>query len=216
MAFDRKGLISLFSLTYEGPANGGFVPPGIPGHTPGIGLPFDPQQARELLAQAGYPGGRDFPEIIIGLPKNENNDNLGKFLKDQWKQNLNVKSSIYWLSFHRPWTDQENRTSNIFSYTFVADYPDPATFLQASIPLFNTFWHDEQYEALIEKAHHCLDQKQRMEIYAQAQRILASEAVVVPLLYGRSTFLKKPWVYAVSGSLDEGFTWKDVIIEPHE
>ena len=46
------------------PARGGFVPPRMPAHQPGIGLPYDLEGARQLLAGAGYPGGQGFPEIL--------------------------------------------------------------------------------------------------------------------------------------------------------
>jgi len=61
LATDRETLADVILRGYASPATGGFVPPGMPGHSPGIGLPYDPEAARRLLAEAGYPGGRGFP-----------------------------------------------------------------------------------------------------------------------------------------------------------
>jgi ABC-type transport system substrate-binding protein len=39
-------------------ATGGFVHPGMAGHSPVIGLVYDPDLTRRLLSEAGYPNGK--------------------------------------------------------------------------------------------------------------------------------------------------------------
>jgi len=63
MAIDRERYADEFLRGFAFPATGGFVPPGMPGHSPGIGLKFLPQRARQLLEEAGYPDGADFPAV---------------------------------------------------------------------------------------------------------------------------------------------------------
>jgi ABC-type transport system substrate-binding protein len=51
------------------PGTGGYIPPYLPGHSDEHGLPYDPEDARRLLAAAGYPQGEGFPpvELLLGL-----------------------------------------------------------------------------------------------------------------------------------------------------
>jgi ABC-type oligopeptide transport system substrate-binding subunit len=54
-----------------------------------------------------------------------------------------------------------------------------------------------------------------MELYRQADNILAQEAPLVPLFYGRQGALIKPWVKRYHSTPLGGMFWKDVVIEPH-
>src|SRR5690606_14615004 len=65
LGMDREEHADTFHRGHWAPASGGFVPPGMPGHSPGIALPHDPDEARRLLAEAGYPGGSDFPPVTL-------------------------------------------------------------------------------------------------------------------------------------------------------
>ena len=49
------------------PAGGGFIPPGIPGHAPDIGLGFDPDLASQLMKDAGYSQDHAFPHIRLSV-----------------------------------------------------------------------------------------------------------------------------------------------------
>ena len=98
---------------------------------------------------------------------------------------------------------------------WIADYPDPDSFLMMS-PLWRwSGWRNRTYEKLIEQARRSLDQGKRMKLYVQADRILVDEAVIVPLTYERTHMLVKPWVSKYPTSALAEWFWKDVIIEPH-
>ena len=78
-----------------------------------------------------------------------------------------------------------------------------------------TAWRHGPYIELVERAQRSLDQAERMQLYARAERILADEAPILPLLYERNHMLVKPWIRGFPFSAMEEVFWKDVVIEPH-
>jgi ABC-type oligopeptide transport system substrate-binding subunit/class 3 adenylate cyclase len=197
------------------PATGGFVPPGMPGHMPGIGLPYDPYQARQLLVEAGYPGGKGFP-IVECLTVPDRVD-VGENLQAQWSQNLGV--NIKWeMMERRAFLDRLGKHApHLFVLGWRADYPDPDDFLRALIgDTQRQAWRNKDYNNLVRQAQRSLDQRDRMELYGEAERILAEEAPIVPIFHNSTRLLVKPWVtrFPTTG-LREWF-FKDVIIKSHE
>ncbi len=196
------------------PATGGFVPPGMPGHTEGIGLPYDPEQARQLLAQAGYPGGVGFP-VVECLTFPERYD-IGEDLHVQWRQNL--EADIEWEMMERQALLDRlgNNPPHLFILGWRADYPDPDDYLRAYIgDVQRQTWRNKDYNNLVKHAQRCLDQAERMEMYKEAERILVDEAPIMPIFHNSTRLLVKPWVtrFPTTG-LREWF-FKDVIIRPH-
>jgi ABC-type transport system substrate-binding protein len=76
-------------------AAGGFVPPGIAGHSPGIGLVYDPDLVRRLLSKAGYPNGKGFPEIARLPPTASEDERIIPFLRSSWRENLGLGGDQY-------------------------------------------------------------------------------------------------------------------------
>ena len=97
----------------------------------------------------------------------------------------------------------------------MADYPDPDNFLRVGLATLPTGWRNPAYEELVEKARRLTDQRQRMRLYSQADRILVDEAAVGPLFYARNTLMIQPWVRRFPMAARGGWFWKDVVIEPH-
>ncbi|MEJ2561011.1 MAG: ABC transporter substrate-binding protein [Anaerolineae bacterium] len=198
---------------YNFPATGGFVPPEMPGHSAGIGLPYDPGQARQLLAAAGYPGGRGLADV--GCVTNRGQLPYAEYLQAQWRENLGVEiacEGMEWATY----IDRLNREPpHLYVGGWLADYPDPDSFLRMFSIRRWSGWRNRTYDGLIEKARSVLDQGKRIKLYRQADRILIEEAVIVPLTYGQYHLLVKPWVrkYPIS-ALGDWF-WKDVVIERH-
>ncbi|MGB9299631.1 MAG: ABC transporter substrate-binding protein [Anaerolineae bacterium] len=181
------------------PATGGFVPPGMPGHSPGIGLAYDPELARDLLAQAGYPEGQGFPQVSLLYSGGLADEPVVPFLRKQWGGNLGLcveAESLEWPAFlERLGRDPAHLTLIGWS----ADYPDPDCLLRV---LFHSTegnndprWRNARFDALVEEAARVADQNRRLELYGEADRILvAEEAVVMPLGYAQGRILAKPWV----------------------
>jgi oligopeptide transport system substrate-binding protein len=213
LALDRPALTDAALGGYSFPATGGLVPPGIPGHAPGIALPYDPQQAAELLASAGYPGARDFPEVE--LLANLRFRNLCEQLQAKWQERLGIQ--IRWQVLD--WSDLLARYASrprppVYLMGWIADYPDPDSFLRVAVQ-HHTAWRPERYLELVDQAHRMTDQAERMKIYALAERLLVEDVPLLPLTYERLHLLLKPWMkrFPISVLLD--LFWKDVVIKPH-
>jgi len=212
-AVDQETLVDVLVRGYMSPATGGFVPPGMPGHSPGISLPYDPDQARCLLAEAGYPGGRGFPEL--DLSTFHGYEPWLEYLQAQWRETLGIEVVCQSIKFAAFLERLDERPSDMFRVAWQADYPDPDSFLRACSAWRWTGWHNGAYAKLVEKARRVTDQGERMRLYQQAERILIDEAPIVPLAYGRQHWLVKPWVKRFLTPAMQTFLWKDVIIESH-
>jgi ABC-type oligopeptide transport system substrate-binding subunit/DNA-binding SARP family transcriptional activator/tetratricopeptide (TPR) repeat protein len=215
LATDREKLAREIEIKL--PATGGYIPPSLPGHSPDAGLPYNPEEARRILASAGYPQGRGFPPVglLIELVGLEKGDNLVfAFLQEMWKENLGV-------TIRKRRQDPAARqfeVSQDFHFFFLgwlADYPDPASFLQTNYLINQSHWHNPVFEALIEEGRRTIDQVQRVDLYRQADRVLTEEAVVLPLFYGHIYELRQPWIHKPSGSSIYSPQWKDITLMPH-
>lgn len=215
MATDREKLAR--EIESKLPATGGYIPPSLPGHSPQIGIPYDPDEARRILAAAGYSQKRGFPTVrllieIVGLEKGDNL--VFALLQKMWKENLGITIQ----KCRQDPAARQFEVSQEFHFFFLgwfADYPDPASFLQTNYLIDQSHWQNPKFERLIEEGRRTLDQGQRVNLYRQADQILMKEAVVLPLFYGHIYELRQPWVFMPSGSSIYSPQWKDIVLMPH-
>ena len=220
-AVDRKTLAEIIYCNTVTPATGGFVPPSLPGHSENIGLVYDPARARRLLAEAGYPEGRGFPAIeawtyIEAWSPYGFEVPVHNFLQAQWQEHLGVEVTWQMFEFNDYRERMSMYTPHLFTFGWIADYPDPDSFLRVGLhqPHYHR-WHNQQYEQLLNSVRHILDPTDRLKLYQAADRLLTQEAAIMPLGYDQEHFLIKPWVKRYPFSALGAEYWKDVIIEPH-
>jgi oligopeptide transport system substrate-binding protein len=160
-ATDRETLVDVALRGHDSPATGGFIPPGMPGHSAGIGLPYDPEQARQLLAEAGYPGGRGFPPADLLARRSD--ESQSEYLQAQWRENLGVEIEITWetMEYEMFFGRLRREPPSMFLLGWIADYPDPDSFLRISTFLHWTRWQNETYDRLVEEARRIMDQGER-------------------------------------------------------
>jgi ABC-type transport system substrate-binding protein len=213
-ATNREKLVEVDAQGYFSPATGGYVPPGVPGHSPDIALPYNLETARRLLAEAGYPGGRGFPVINFLAPQGTRI--LYEGLVREWEEQLGIQvelESLDWIPFIER-LDREKPA--LFWIAWLADYPDPDNFLR--VGLSQRYWQQwsEPYQQLMQQARQVSERRERIRLYQQADQYLIENAIICPIAYGRWHLLFKPWVKRFPLSPMKWWYWKDVILEPHE
>jgi oligopeptide transport system substrate-binding protein len=205
-----------------------FTPEGIfHGYPQPKGDEFNPEAARRLLGEAGYPvtkkadGSYSCPKFPVDQVEyiyntQESNKAMAEWMQAQWKQNLGITVSLRnmeWKTFLNARAKLEYKGFSRGAWG--ADYMDPFTFLS----LFytggesGTGWLDPKYVAMLDEANRMLDPKKRYELLAQAEKYMLDAQPVIPIDTAATNWVKKPYVkgmYPNAGSL---FAWKYVYIE---
>ena len=217
MATDRETLANMILKGYGAPATGGFIPPGMPGYSPGISLPYDPDRACRLLAEAGYPDGQGF--LPVDALTNVDQTaveavTVTEYLQAKWQENLKVKS-VWEAVPQKDYLDRlyGGERPSIFFASWRYDIPDPENFLGWC--WYMTQGQFETYASMMEKAEQATEPGEQLNLFGQADHILVEAAAFTPLWYTRLHMLVKPWVSKFPTSALKWWFWKDVIINPH-
>jgi oligopeptide transport system substrate-binding protein len=212
MGLNREELTGVILNGRYSLATGGFTPPGLPGHTPGIALPFDVEAARRLLAEAGYPNGEGFPELEFLGHFDPDARRSVQYVAKSWSENLGVRTRLESKSK----VEVVSSSSGIWSLGWVADYPDADNFLRVAVETHaHVMFENPEYTRLITAARRSVDQAERVRLYQAADRILIDEAYLVPLTYGRNHLLIQPWVRNYQPLAMRNLNLKDLHIEEH-
>jgi ABC-type oligopeptide transport system substrate-binding subunit/DNA-binding SARP family transcriptional activator len=200
LATNRAALADEVLQGYADPATGGLVPQGMSGHAAGIALPYAPERARQLLAEAGYADGRGFP-VVRALAFSAIAARAA-YLQTQWQEQLGIKTEWDVGEWSAYVNALRQNAPALFAAMWTADYPDPDDFLRVSRNDHWSAWYDARYETSVEQARRDNTQATRLERYAQAEQILVEQIPMLPLTYEREHLLVKPWVrrYPCSGS----------------
>jgi len=170
-----------------------WIPKGLLGYNPGIGLKFDPERAKQLLAEAGFPNGKGFPRFQFAFDTREDNKTVAENVMAQWKKNLNIEADVQSMEWKVYLNAMKVDSAPVFRFGWGADFPDPHNFMDMFLSKGgnnHTSWGSQEYDNLINKAAAEQDSKKRAALYDQAQKILLEkDAVIVPLFQENVNFL---------------------------
>jgi oligopeptide transport system substrate-binding protein len=160
-------------------------------------LPYDPQAARTLLAEAGFPGGAGFPKLQILYNTADIHKAVAEVIQRQWRANLGINLELKNLEFKVHLDAIHKMEYDIARSGWTGDYPDPNTFVDMFVKdgvQNETGWSDPKYDALIEAAAKEADSQARLKMLYDAEAILIEGAPIVPLYYSVSLNMVQPRV----------------------
>lgn len=217
MAIDRQKMLLFLRNNIGIPANAGFVPPALGGAGVQMQNVYNPQQARALLAQAGYPNGSGLPPLAINTTKNYLD--IATYLQKQLKDvGIQATIEVNPGPSHRSQVSKGNL--QFFRGSWIADYPDAENYLSLFYsknkapngPNYTRF-DDEAYDALYERVLTETDDTARQVTYALLDAIVAKQLPVITLYYAQSVRLVQPWVKGLKNNAMNRLELKTVDIE---
>jgi oligopeptide transport system substrate-binding protein len=187
-----------------------WIPPGMPGYdeTLGSDYHFNVAKAKEFLTLAGYSDGSKVPELKLQYADTGINPTIAQFIQNQCKVNLDISVVIEPME-RKAFTQAVNAEQYTWAwYGWGADYPDPDNWLPQ---LFgtgagnnHTAYSNAAFDDLCAKAAVELDNTKRLDLYAQAQKMVVDDAPVLFMFYRERFVLVNPHVKGLKNTGMDG------------
>ncbi|MBI4126489.1 MAG: peptide ABC transporter substrate-binding protein [Deltaproteobacteria bacterium] len=212
LAIDRKTITEKVMRTGEAIAEG-YIPPGVTNYRYQKLLAYNPQQAKQLLAEAGYADGKGFPELTLSYNTVDLHRMIAEAVQRMWKENLGITVNLV----NRDWKTHiktlQNHDYDLARMGFTGDYIYPSTILELFLehtPNNYTQWSHAEYERLWKEANKESDGAKRLALYAQMEKIIGSEIPGIPIFFYANHWMVSPKVKGLAVSPLRNFLLKNV------
>lgn len=165
------------------------------------GPAFNPDEARALLAEAGYPSGIGFPTLELIYNTSEGHRVIAEFVQRSLLENLGVRIKLANMEWK---TLLERMRSGAFAIgrsSWCGDYPDPLTFIEvfsaSSVSNYGRYTSGA-FDGLLGRIRDSDDGPARNALLAEAERRLIADRPVLPIYHYTRTFLLRPWVLGLN------------------
>jgi oligopeptide transport system substrate-binding protein len=158
-----------------------------------VGIPFNPDHAKELLEQAGYTEGSNFPPVTLltnmtGDPAPGAHVKIADAMVEMWQQYLGIQVTVKVMRWESYAESIDTNPPEIFRVGWAADFNDPDNFLRELFVSESQYnygnFSTPEFDELVDRAAELNDPAERQELYIQAERILCeSEAALIPIYH---------------------------------
>ena len=232
LAIDRNYIVESVTQTGETPATG-YVPNGVYDAEGPSGDDFrtvggeyysvseddyekNCEEARQLLADAGYPNGEGFPTVEYLYNTDDKHKKIAEALQNMWQEQLGVTVNLDNQDWNVFLQNRKDGNFQIARNGWIADYNDPCSFLD--------MWYTDggnndaqysnpDYDAAIDAAKATSDPAERMKAFHEAEDLLiGQDSVLAPIYFYTQPYMLNPDIdgmyYTPLGYFFFGYTTK--------
>jgi len=200
MAFDKEKYLEVALKNTDVLAKG-LYPPALPGFNLDLkGYGYDPDRARQLIAESKYGSAQEMPEIIFtSSGYGSYTGSLVAALSDMWQKNLGVTITVQNLDPEMIMeAEVEEDYGQISTTGWCADYPDPENFadvlFHSGAEMNDGNYSNAEVDRLLEEARVEADVNRRISLYQQAEEIIVEDAAAMFLFHYKTYEVVKPYV----------------------
>ncbi|WP_317899646.1 ABC transporter substrate-binding protein [Aurantibacillus circumpalustris] len=169
------------------------------------GYKYNPDSAKKLMALAGYPDGKGLPSFNLEINSGGGDRNIlvALVVQKMLKENLGVNVNMNVVTWPEHIDNIQSGKSDFFRYAWIADYPDPesfltlfygkhvpANYLEKSYVNFGRF-KNKMFDSLFVSARSEPDKAKRYKLFSKAEQIVLDEAACMPLFYDENFRLEQ-------------------------
>jgi len=218
LAIDREAIVKNITRQNEQPATG-LTPPGMGNYQTLKVMTYDPDKARQLLAEAGYPDGKGFPKFNILINTSEAHRTIAEAIQQTWKEELHINIGIENQEWKVFLDTVKNMNYDIARSGRVGLFMDPVVFLDiwtTGNGYNNTHWSDPKYDKLIYQAARTGDTKVRFDLLHQAEELFLNKPPVVLVYWYTRGYLMQPSVKDWNPLTLDNHNYKFIDLKPTE
>jgi oligopeptide transport system substrate-binding protein len=202
----RGGEIPAYAISY----------PGDAGYTSRAQLSGTLDDARRLLAEAGFPGGKGMAPVQVLYNTSANNKQIAEAIQEMWRTNLGVESELVNEEWKVYLDSQHSHNFQVQRAAWIADYADPHVFLEiweSTNGNNDSLWANPDYDRLLHEALTAKDNASRYETYQKMDAILVDECPVIPIFYYTRPFLMSTKVKGYWPNVLDIHPFQDIYLE---
>ncbi|MFN8590295.1 MAG: peptide ABC transporter substrate-binding protein [Thermomicrobiales bacterium] len=191
------------------------LPADIPGYDEKAALGEDAAKAKQLLADAGYPDGKGFPDIKLTYTSTSTQEKKSaEYLQGVWKQTLGINVTLDPLedkAFQDWFNARDKSPFNLMLSFWGSDWGDPANWhnqlFDSQADFYHAHWKNDEFDKLVREAAVMGDAEARIAQYQKAEALLNQDAAFIPLFHLNRIYVIKPYVQGIVHYPILGRTW---------